>query len=132
MIKTLRNILKADKEALKVPQSVQDTIPITEIYDGGIFKNGNKYSKTYRFSDINYLVASKDDQMAMFLGYGEVLNSLEVGATTKITINNRRMHRNSFRQNLIPYKNDKLDAWHNEMVRGDSGLRSDYMGVISE
>lgn len=40
MIKTMMNILKQDKEKFKVPKGVQDIIPITAIYDDGIFKVG--------------------------------------------------------------------------------------------
>ena len=49
------------------------------IFDDGIFKVGkDKYSKTYRFTDINYAVASREDKEAMFLEYSELLNSLTV------------------------------------------------------
>ena len=34
-----------------------------------------------------YAVASREDKEAMFLEYSELLNSLDSGATTKITIN---------------------------------------------
>ena len=54
MIKTLRNLLKQDKERFVVPRGVQDVIPIKAIYDDGIFQVGrDKFSKTYKFSDIN-------------------------------------------------------------------------------
>lgn len=114
MIKTLKNVLNSDKESLKIPKSVQDTIPIKRIWPDGTFQVGNKYSKTFLFSDINYSVASKDDQMAMFLEYCELLNSLEVGATTKITINNRRLNKNNFQKNLLEMKGDQLDAFREE------------------
>lgn len=53
MIKTLRNLLKQDKERFVVPRGVQDVIPIKAIYDDGIFQVGrDKFSKTYKFSDI--------------------------------------------------------------------------------
>lgn len=62
MIKTLRNLLKQDKERFVVPRGVQDVIPIKAIYDDGIFQVGrDKFSKTYKFSDINYAVASRED-----------------------------------------------------------------------
>lgn len=93
--------MKSDKESMKVPTSVQDTIPVKRVWPDGTFQTGSKFSKTFKFSDINYSVASRDDQMAMFLDYCELLNSLEVGATTKITINNRRLNKTSFRQNLL-------------------------------
>ena len=51
MIKTLQNLLKQDKERYAVPKKVQDVIPISCIWNDGIFKVGNKFSKTYKFSD---------------------------------------------------------------------------------
>lgn len=61
MIKTLKTLIKQDKEKYSVPKKVQDVIPISCIWNDGIFKVGNKFSKTYRFTDINYLVASRED-----------------------------------------------------------------------
>ena len=87
MIKTLNNIFKQDKEKFVVPKGVQDCIPVMVIYDDGIFKVGkDKYSKSFKFTDINYAVASREDKEGMFLEYSELLNSLDSGATTKITI----------------------------------------------
>ena len=52
-------------------------IPVRRIWPDGIFLTGNRFSKTYRFSDINYLVASREDKESMFLTYSELLNSLD-------------------------------------------------------
>ena len=111
MIKTLRNLLKQDKERFVVPRGVQDVIPIKAIYDDGIFQVGrDKFSKTYKFSDINYAVASREDKEAMF--------SLDSGATTKITINNRRLNRANFEKTiLLPLKGDALDEYREEYNR---------------
>ena len=38
MIKTLKNVLKADKESFKVPNSVQQTIPIKRMWPDGTFQ----------------------------------------------------------------------------------------------
>ncbi len=63
MIKTLTNLLKQDKEKFVVPKGVQDCIPISAIYDDGIFRVGrDKYSKSFKFTDINYAVASREDK----------------------------------------------------------------------
>ena len=40
MIKTLTNLRKQEKEKFVVPKGVQDVIPITAIYDDGIFQIG--------------------------------------------------------------------------------------------
>ena len=72
MIKTLSQALRMDKERFKVPKSVQQAIPIQRIWPDGIFQQGTKFSKTYRFTDINYYIASKDNKTEMFLDYSEL------------------------------------------------------------
>ena len=75
MIKTLSNILKQDREAFVIPKKVQDMIPIQTVWPDGIFMVGrNKYSKMYRFTDINYAVASREDREGMFMEYSGLLN----------------------------------------------------------
>ena len=115
MIKTLQNTLKQDKEGFVLPRSVQDAIPIRRLWPDGIFQFGSKFSKTIRFTDINYTIASKEDKTSMFLGYSELLNALDTGSTTKITINNKRLNRQNFEQEiLIPRQDDYLDGYRAE------------------
>ena len=116
MLKTLKKIFKLDKEKFKVPRSVQDIIPIKTIWEDGIFLVGkNKYSKSFKFIDINYAVASKEDKEAMFLDYSALLNSLDTEATTKITINNRKINKLDFEKTiLLKDANDELDKYRHE------------------
>ena len=116
MLRTLKNLFKQDREKFVVPKSVQNVIPIKTIWEDGIFLVGrNKYAKTFKFEDINYAVASREDKEAMFLEYSELLNSLDSGATTKITINNRRLNKADFEQTiLIPMADDGLDKYRKE------------------
>ena len=44
MMKSLKNMLKQDKEKYTVPRAVHDYIPITAIWEDGIFKVGNKFA----------------------------------------------------------------------------------------
>lgn len=116
MIKTVNNTLKQDKEKYQIPKKVQDIIPVRTVYPDGIFLSGKgKYSKTFRFRDINYAVASRSDKEMMFLEYSELLNAFDGGATTKITINNRRLNRLDFEnQILIGMRNDGLNEYRKE------------------
>ena len=116
MIKTVNNTLKQDKEKYQIPGKVQDIIPVRTVYPDGIFLSGKgKYSKTFRFRDINYAVASRSDKEMMFLEYSELLNAFDSGATTKITINNRRLNRLDFEnQILIGMRNDGLNEYRKE------------------
>ena len=100
MMKSISNILKTDKERYKVPTKVQDVIPIKRIWTDGIFLVGNKYAKSWKFTDINYLVASREDKESMFLTYSELLNGLDSGACTKVTINNHHMKRSDFEEHV--------------------------------
>ena len=115
-MKTIRNLFKRDKEEFNIPKSIQDTIPVNRIWKDGIFLLGkDKYSKTYRFTDINYAVASRNDKEAMFLDYSELLNFLDSSATSKITILNRRLNKVDFEKNiLLPKANDNLDKYRDE------------------
>ena len=115
-------MLRMDKEKYEVPRSVQDMIPIRRIWPDGIFQVGNKFSKSIRFSDINYAIASKADKTEMFLDYSELLNALDTGATTKLTINNKRINKAEFENSiLIPEQDDGLD-----------GYRRDYNAMLLE
>lgn len=130
MIKSLQNILSQDKvnfaigkregalgykERFTVPKSVQQDIPIRRVYADGIFQIGNKFSKSIRFADINYAIASKEDKTEMFLDYSELLNALDSGATTKITINNKRINKREFEESiLLQKKEDGIDGYRDD------------------
>ena len=94
---------------------------------------GKKYSKSFRFDDINYAVASREDKEAMFLEYSELLNSLDSGATTKITINNRRINKNDFEKTiLIPMQEDGLDIYRKEYSQMLLDKISGGNGIVQE
>lgn len=115
MMKSLKRSLKQDKERYTVPKSVNDYIPITSIWKDGIFKVGSRFVKSFKFADINYLVASREDKESMFLGYSELLNSLDSSAVTKLTINNHKLNRVEFEKNiLMPERSDELTEYRKE------------------
>lgn len=140
MIRTLKSVSRQEKEKFKIPRSVQDLIPIQTVYTDGIFQvSPGKFTKTYRFEDVNYAVASHDDKTSMFLKYSEILNSFDSGSTTKITINNRRMDKREIaRDILIPYREDSLDEYRKEYNRilmskavGTTGIVQDKYLTVS-
>jgi len=130
-MKTLTKILRQDRERLAVPKNVQDVIPVEAVWDDGIFMAGTKYSKTFRFGDINYAVASKEDKEAMFLEYSELLNSFDSGATYKITVIVKKLDEEEFKKSiLIPMKGDKLDRYraeYNKILLGETAGASGYV-----
>ena len=99
-----------------VPTTVEEAIPLLGVCEDGICLVGrNLWSKTFRFTDVNYSVASGEDREGLFYKYADILNSMDDGATTKITINNRRIHRSQFEKtNMIPLMGDRLDDYRRE------------------
>jgi hypothetical protein len=156
----LSRLAKQSHEKFIPPQTVYEAIPIKEIYEDGIFVVGNPavraenrvvrfmkgllaklgfrrkgekpqtYSKTFRFDDINYAIASKEEQEGIFLEYSELLNSLDSGAASKLTVNNRRINKSDFEKCiLMPMDGDRLDEFrreYNQMlidkISGGSGM----------
>lgn len=120
-MKTLKTMIKREQERFIIPKSVQDVIPIKAVYKDGIFLlSNNNYSKTFKFSDINYHIASDEEKKELMQGYWSVINSFGAGVTIKLTINNHKLDRAEFEKSiLIPFKYDGLDRYrkeYNEML----------------
>ncbi len=114
-MKAIKQVLRQDKEPYRIPKRVQDVIPIKRIWSDGIFLTGTRYCKSFKFTDINYMVASEAEQKKMFLSYAALVNSLDCGATTKITINNRHLNRKNFEDAvLMKMEHDGLDHFRDE------------------
>ncbi|MBR0089494.1 MAG: TraE family protein, partial [Clostridia bacterium] len=94
-----------------IPKTAQQSIPIEILHKDGIFQNGNIFSKTWRFSDINYKVASDAEQEEMFLAHGAILNALPTDATAKITVYNRQIENNIFKKMDAPVSNKKYKIY---------------------
>ena len=95
----------------KTPKSIQETIEIMAVAENGIFEvSKNKYSKCYRFQDINYTTATEDEQIGIFERYCKFLNSLD--CNYKITINNKNKNMDELRDKvLIAEKNDGFNNY---------------------
>lgn len=127
-------LFKKDKEKFKIPRSVQDAIPIDAMWEDGIFLVGkNKYSKCFKFTDINYSVASREDKEEMFLEYSELLNSFDTGATSKITIINRRLNKLDFQKTMfIKLEDDELDKYRKEYNKMLLDKATASNGIVQE
>ena len=139
MLKSVRQTMKMDREQIKIPRSVQDLIPIKAVYEDGIFQVAkNKYSKSWKFTDINYDVLSDEERLETIRNYGAFINSFDSSATTKITINNRRISQKDFGERiLLEEKEDELNRFrkeYNEMLKAKAAgnnaiLQEKYLTV---
>lgn len=157
--KKLRNKLKGQNEisdrerkvdknflkSLKVPATVQNTIRYNRMFEDGVCDvEGGIYSKTIKFSDINYQIAKRDDQIDIFSRYCEFLNYFDPSINVQITINNRRIDQEDFKKRILlytPKKDDGLNKYryeYNQMLidkalKGQNGIiREKYLTFSCE
>ena len=132
-MKAIKQVMKKDHEPYRVPKRVQDVIPIKCMWSDGIFLVETRYSKTFKFTDINYMVASQEAQKKLFLAYAALINSLDCGATTKITLNNRHLNHKNFADTvLMKLKNDYLDYYRMEYNDVIMSKATGGNGIIQE
>ena len=136
-----RELKKASEPLYKTPKSIQETIEIRKVAENGIFEVArNRFSKCYRFQDINYTTASDAEQMSIFERYCKLLNSLDVNF--KITVNNRNKDMDKVKEQVfIKEREDDLHAIgavYNEIVErkiqeGRQGIEQErYLTITIE
>ncbi len=130
--------IKQKAEIRKVSKSTQDTLPYICFCSEYIMcVDKNRFSKTYKFDDVNYTSASSDQQEAIFLAYCDMLNGIDTTADLQITVHNNKVNRRDFeRKILLKPKNDGFNQHreeYNDMLReklmqGQNGIScSKYM-----
>lgn len=127
----------AAKKHRRGPQTAQQTIPYREMLRDGVCRtNDNTYTKTLCYEDINYAVASADDQAAIFDGYCAFLNYFDNALPFQLSfINHRTRPENRYTVN-IPMQRDEYDSirseytamLENQIAKSNNGLvRSKYL-----
>ena len=123
---------KQAKEKRTIPKTVQQSIPIDKLYRDGIFKCGRNFSKTWRFSDINYAVASDEDQLQMFLAHSALLNGLPTDAMAKISIFNRQLSREVLTSLAMPDNDGSYDTYVKELGEMFADKMADSNNIVHD
>ena len=119
------------------PQTAQQTIPYKEMLRDGICKvREGYYTKTLSYEDINYAVASTDDQSTIFDGYCSFLNYFDSALPFQMSfINHRSRPENRYSVNIPPQnddcngiRNEFTDMLKGQIARSNNGIvRSKYI-----
>ena len=116
-----KELKKASEPLYKTPKSIQETIEIMKVAENGIFEVAkNRFSKCYRFQDINYTTTNEVEQIDIFERYCTFLNSLDV--SFKITINNQNKDMEEVRDYV--FLQEKED--------GFNGFRKNYNDIMEK
>lgn len=101
--------------------TLQDTLPYRRVYNNGVIETERGvYTKSYLLKDVNYQAARIEDQTTMFLKYSELLNSFDPSVKFQISINNRNIDQEQFKEDtLLKEKDNDLDVYieeYNDML----------------
>lgn len=97
--------------------SAQQTIPYVAMYPDGVCQlPGGLFTKTVEYEDINYSVASSEDQSAIFSGWSAFLNYFDSALPFQLSFVNRRAHSASRYKVNIPAQQDAYDSIRGEFV----------------
>ena len=99
------------KRKSNVPRTAQQTIPYREMLQDGVCRvRDGYYTKTIEYDDINYSVASNDDQAAIFDGYCGFLNYFDSALPFQLSFINHRSRANKRYKVNIPTQNDDFNS----------------------
>ena len=117
--------------------SAQQTIPYLVMHPDGVCQlPGGIYTKTVEYEDINYSVASTEDQTAIFGGWSSFLNYFDCSLPFQLSFVNRRSRSISRYKVNIPTQEDDynsirgefVDMLKNQIAKSNNGIvRSKYI-----
>ena len=108
---------KPDSVKRKAQLSAQQTIPYVSMRPDGVCQlTGDIYTKTMEYDDINYSVASTEDQTAIFSGWSSFLNYFDSSLPFQLSFVNRRSRSASKYRVNIPERHDAFDSIRNEFT----------------
>ena len=125
--------------AAKAALSAQQTIPYIAMHPDGVCQlPGGLYTKTLEYEDINYAVASTEDQTAIFGGWSSFLNYFDSSLPFQLSFINRRSRDRSRYKVNIPEANDAFNSVRDDytkmlktqIAKSNNGIeRSKYITV---
>ena len=136
-VKKAKQPPRSHKRRRRGPQSAQQTIPYREMHKDGVCRVAdNFYTKTIEYEDINYAVASTEDQNVIFDGYCAFLNYFDATLPYQLSFINHRSRPESRYSVNIPPQNDNYNGIRDEftdmlkrqIAKSNNGLvRSKYI-----
>ena len=125
------SIQKAQRDG-KIPRDAVQTIPYRELFPDGLMQVNDKlFTKTLRFSDINYELAQPEDKEQTFDGLCDFYNALDSSMWAQMSFLNLRANLIDYRKSVtVPGQGDGCDDVRRELetilqaqlAKGNNGL----------
>lgn len=132
------NVVKQLIEQNRAPKDARSCIFYEAMDENGICQiDADTYSISFKFADINYQIARREEQANIFTRHCEVLNCVTPGQHLQIDLINQRMDSDVFREQMfLQDSDDALNEYRHEMnnivrEKADEGqnglLKTKYM-----
>lgn len=138
---SIGKILKKVAKIEKLPKTVSESLPFRGIMDNGIIETTpGVFTKTYPMEDVNFTLATEDEQRSIFSAYMDMLNGFDALTKWEITIFSHEIDKKStFGDIRIPPQRDGLNSYRQEMNKilldnlknGNNSIKQDKYLTIS-
>lgn len=135
------NKQKQKKKKRPLPTTVQKSIPYTNVYDNGVFETlPGHFTKAYRLEDVNFKIASEEEQSGIFENYGMFLNTFPSDCRFQILVFNHLADKRRFlndirfeprRDGLNKYRQEINKVIMDKIVTGKNNLQQEKYCVVS-
>lgn len=135
------NLLKKLGKIEKLPKTVQESIPVEGFLDDGIIETSKGvFTRSYKLEDMNFTMATGEEQMSTFRAFVDLLNSFDGNTKFQFSIFNHRIDKTEMLRNIkIAPERDGLNAFRKEMnqiyldnlKRGSSSIAHDKYLTVS-
>ena len=130
--KQIKKVIDEAKKSDNMPHSAQESVAFERMFPSGICREeGDFYSKTIQFQDINYKLAQDEDKTIMFEEWCSFLNFFDSSVEFSLTFMNVSTDATSFEKSIrIPLKKDGFNITRDEysgvlkrqLEKGNNGL----------
>ena len=127
----MKKIVEQARNNDGVPRTAQQSIPFDQMYQDGVCRIGSYYTRTVQFQDINYQLAQREDQTAIFEEWCSFLNFFDSSIHFELSFMNMATDAESFEKSIsIPPRHDAYNpvrAEYSQMLKsqlsqGNNGL----------
>ncbi|HHD9260675.1 TPA: VirB4-like conjugal transfer ATPase, CD1110 family [Streptococcus pneumoniae] len=112
-----KEVVKGKKE--EVLPSTANSLAYQALYQNGLMQVKEDYfSQSYLLGDVNYQTVGLEDKGAIIEKYSDLINSLDDQTNFQLTIFNKRLNLEKFRQSVLyEEKEDGYDSYRKELNR---------------
>lgn len=113
MASTLKKLAKIER----LPKTVQDSIPLRGFMQDGIVETSpGVFTKSYKLKDVNFSIATEEDQALIFKNFMDLLNSFDEHTKWEFTIFNHEIDKRKTLESIhLPMQQDGLNKYRTEL-----------------